>query len=91
MTICTDCDQTFNGPFALNAHREGNDHATPACRQCGMAVPADSPAGKTLCSHNCGIGDYYHRQDVEEARQRAVWSAADPATRGPYRSTVIFD
>lgn len=91
MITCTDCDQTFNGPFALDVHRALADHASPACRQCGKPVPVDSPAGKSLCSHDCGIGDYYCRQDAEEARQRAAWNAADPATRGPYRSTVIFD
>lgn len=60
------------------------------CDYCGKPMPPDAPS-KRLCSHRCGIGDYYARKDAEEAQARAAWHAADPATRGPYESPVYFD
>jgi endogenous inhibitor of DNA gyrase (YacG/DUF329 family) len=67
--------------------------STEECKYIACKKPA-VPKGESahpFCSHNCGIGDYYHRQDVQYRKEHAEWSAKDPATRGPFETTVWFD
>ena len=66
---------------------------TTECRYdyCHKPAAARGESAHPFCSHDCGISDYYHRKDVEHRAQYEAWLAEDPATRGQFQSTVIFD
>ena len=59
------------------------------CEYAHCEKPATNSYG--FCSQECGISDYYLRLNRKYRAEHAEWSAKDPATRGPFETTVYFD